>query len=86
MAACATLPPMPTAVVAPEEESALLGALAGGRAGLIVPILLGDAAKIHAIAAQHGASLDGIAIEDLPSHDATPRAAWRWCMRAVQPR
>jgi phosphate butyryltransferase len=70
MAACAALPPMPTSVVAPEEESALLGALAGARAGLIVPILLGDAAKIRAIAAQHGASLEGIEIEDLPTHDA----------------
>jgi phosphate butyryltransferase len=70
MAACAALPPMPTSVVAPEEESALLGSLAGARAGLIVPILLGDAAKIRAIAAAHGASLDGIEIEDLPSHDA----------------
>ncbi|HEY2619076.1 MAG TPA: bifunctional enoyl-CoA hydratase/phosphate acetyltransferase [Acetobacteraceae bacterium] len=70
LAACAALPPMPTAVVAPEEENALMGALAGGRARLIVPILLGNATKIRAIAKCHGADLTGITIEDLPSHDA----------------
>ncbi len=70
MAACAALPPMPTAVVAPEEDAALMGALAGARDGLILPILLGDEAAIRAIAAKHGARLDGIPIENLPSHDA----------------
>jgi phosphate butyryltransferase len=75
MAACASLPPMPTAVVAPEEEAALMGALAGARERLILPVLLGDEAKIRAIAAQQGASLDGIPIENLPSHDlASARA------------
>ena len=51
MAACRPLPPMRTAVVAPEEENALLGALAGAREGLIVPILIGNAAAIRATAA-----------------------------------
>ena len=46
---------MPTAVVAPEEENALLGALAGARENLIIPILIGDAAKIRALAASLGA-------------------------------
>lgn len=49
LAACRTLPPMPTAVVAPEEENSLLGALAGARENLIIPILIGDAAKIRAL-------------------------------------
>ena len=75
LAACAALPGMPTAVVAPEEESALMGALAGAREGLIIPILLGDAARIRAIAAQHNADLSGIVIEDLPSHDAAAARA-----------
>ena len=67
---------MPTAVVAPEEENALLGALAGARDKLIVPILLGDAAKIRDVAASmRRRSLDGIAIEDLPSHDAAAARA-----------
>jgi phosphate butyryltransferase len=75
LGACRTLPPMPTAVVAPEEENALLGALAGARENLIVPILIGDAAKIRAIAATHGANLAGIMIEDAPSHDAAAARA-----------
>lgn len=75
LAACAPLPSMPTAVVAPEEEAALMGALAGARDKLIVPFLLGDEAKIRAIAATHGADLTGIAIENLPSHDAAAARA-----------
>jgi len=75
LAACEHLPAMPTAVVAPDEENALLGALAGAREKLIVPILLGDAAKIRALAASCGADLTGVAIEDLPSHDAAAARA-----------
>ncbi|ACK51888.1 Phosphate butyryltransferase [Methylocella silvestris BL2] len=75
LAACANLPAMPTAVVAPEEENALMGALAGGREHLIVPILIGDEAKIRAIAASRGADLTGVEIENLPSHDAAAARA-----------
>lgn len=75
LGACRTLPAMPTAIVAPEEENALLGALAGARENLIVPILIGDAAKIRDLAASLGASLAGIAIEDAPSHDAAAARA-----------
>ncbi|WP_036261521.1 bifunctional enoyl-CoA hydratase/phosphate acetyltransferase [Methylocapsa aurea] len=75
LGACRNLPPMPTAVVAPEEENALLGALAGARENLIIPILIGDAAQIRAIAASNGADLAGIAIEDAPSHDAAAARA-----------
>jgi phosphate butyryltransferase len=69
LAACRDLPPMPTAVVAPEETHALLGALSGAKEGLIEPILIGDAARIRAIAKDAGADLAGIAIEDVASHD-----------------
>lgn len=75
LGACRALPPMPTAVVAPEEENALLGALAGARDNFIVPILIGDAAKIRALSASLGANLAGIAIEDAPSHDAAAARA-----------
>jgi phosphate butyryltransferase len=74
-AACRDLPPMPTAVVAPEEESALLGPMSAARAGLITPILIGDAARIRALAAAHDVDLDGVTIEDLPSHDAAAARA-----------
>ena len=69
LAACRVLPPMPTAVVSPEETHALLGALAGARENLITPILIGDEAKIRAIAAENGADLTGITIENVGSHD-----------------
>ena len=75
LAACASLPPLATAVVVPEEENALRGALAGARDNLIRPILLGDATKIAAVAKACGLSLDGIAIEDMPSHDAAAARA-----------
>ena len=51
------------------------GGLAGGHVKLIVPILLGNAVKIHAIAKCHGVDLDGITIEDLPNHDAAAARA-----------
>jgi phosphate butyryltransferase len=70
MAACDKLPPMRTAVVAPAEENALMGALSGGKRGLIVPILLGRESEIRAVAKACGADLTGVEIEDLPSHDA----------------
>jgi phosphate butyryltransferase len=75
LAACRSLPPMRTAVVAPEEENALMGALAGARETLIVPILIGNAATIRATAAACGADLSGIEIEDVPSHDAAAARA-----------
>ena len=73
--ACRALPPMPTAVVAPEEESALMGALAGREKNLIVPILIGNAAKIREIAAAHGKDLAGIAVEDQPDHSSAAARA-----------
>ncbi len=69
-AACAPLPPLPTAVVAPEDDSSLLGPMEARDAGLIAPILLGNETKIRTIAAGLGLDLTGIEIIDLPSHDA----------------
>jgi len=73
--ACHALPPMPTAVVAPEEENALMGALAGREKNLIIPILIGNEAKIREIAATHGKDLTGITIEDQPDHSASAARA-----------
>ncbi len=69
LAACKALPPMPTAVVSPEDESSLLGPLEAMQAGLITPILVGDAAKIRAVAAAHNAVLGDVEIIDIASHD-----------------
>ena len=75
MLACRDLQPMTTAVVAPEEANALSGALAGMRAGLITPILVGDAAKISNVAAKRGLSLHGVAILNIQGHDAAAARA-----------
>ncbi|MGA9598759.1 MAG: bifunctional enoyl-CoA hydratase/phosphate acetyltransferase [Methylocystis sp.] len=75
LAACASLPAMKTAVVAPEEENALRGAMAGARENLIVPILIGDAKKIRDLASSCGLDLAGVAIEDVASHDAAAARA-----------
>ncbi|MGC9420928.1 MAG: MaoC/PaaZ C-terminal domain-containing protein, partial [Rhodovulum sp.] len=62
------LPPLPTAVIAPEEPNSLGGALLGGRHTIIAPILIGDRTRISAAATELGASLDGIEIVDAPDH------------------
>jgi len=71
----AGLPPMPTAVAAPEEENALGGALLARAEGLIAPILVGDRAKIEAAAQALGESLEGIEMVDAPDHAAAASAA-----------
>jgi len=73
--ACHALAPMPTAVVAPEEESALMGALAGREKNLIIPILVGNEGKIREIATAHGKDLAGITIEDQPDHSSSAARA-----------
>ncbi|MGB0696424.1 MAG: bifunctional enoyl-CoA hydratase/phosphate acetyltransferase [Rhodospirillaceae bacterium] len=69
-AACKPLPPLPTAVVCPEDDNSLGGALLATTEGLIKPIFLGSKAKIEAVAAETGADLTGIEILDIPSHGA----------------
>jgi len=44
------LPPIRTAVVHPVDSNALLGAIEAARATLIIPVLVGPADKIHAVA------------------------------------
>lgn len=62
--------PMPTAVIAPEDDSSLGGALLGREHTLLEPILIGNAKKIAAAAAEIGADLTGIEIIDVPNHSA----------------
>lgn len=63
------LPPLPTAVIAPEEPKSLGGALLGMQHTIITPILIGDPALIAAAAAECGASLAGIEIIEARDHD-----------------
>ncbi|SEB03418.1 bifunctional enoyl-CoA hydratase/phosphate acetyltransferase [Rubrimonas cliftonensis] len=69
------LPPLPTAVVAPEEENSLGGALLARQCNIIEPILFGDRALIEAAAAALGESLDGVAIVDVAGHARAANAA-----------
>ena len=75
LARCQSLPPVPTAVAHPCEETALEGALDAGAKGLITPILVGPEAKIREIAAKGGHDLASVRIVDAQhSHDAAAKA------------
>ncbi len=64
-----------TAIVHPCDEVSLGAAIDAARAGLIVPILVGPAAKIQAAAQQAGLDISGYRLVDTPhSHAAAARA------------
>jgi len=65
----ATVPPLPVAVVAPDDPNSLGGALLAAREGLITPILVGNATAIAATAKEIGADLTGFEIVDEPIED-----------------
>lgn len=71
------VPPTPTLVVHPCDETSLSGALQARDAGLIVPILVGPAARIRAAATESGLDLTGIEIIDVPHSDAAAETAVR---------
>jgi phosphotransacetylase len=72
---CRKHEPIPTAVAHPCEKSALAGAIEAGMLGLITPILVGPAAKIHEIADATGIDLGGAEIVDAPhSHASAAKA------------
>ncbi|NRR29419.1 bifunctional enoyl-CoA hydratase/phosphate acetyltransferase [Oxalobacteraceae bacterium] len=76
LASAAGLAPLRCAVVHPCDEPSLRGALEAAALHLIVPLLVGPAARIRALAATHGLSLDGVELDDVPhSHAAAARAA-----------
>jgi len=72
---CKSLPPTPTAVAHPCDESSLRGAVEAARLGLITPILVGPQARIEAVAKQHGIDLANIAIVDAPYSEASATKA-----------
>ena len=72
---CRTLPPTPTAVAHPCDESSLTGAIDAGRLGLIVPILVGPKSRIEAVAKAAGIDLAGVEIVDAPYSDASAERA-----------
>jgi len=72
---CRSLEPVPTAVAHPCEATALDGAIEAGAKGLIVPILVGPAARIQEIAAKNGISLGNVRIVDAPHSHGSAAAA-----------
>ncbi|MBE0552394.1 MAG: bifunctional enoyl-CoA hydratase/phosphate acetyltransferase [Rhodobacteraceae bacterium] len=66
---------LPTAVVCPDDENSLGGALLAMRESIITPILMGNAAAIRAAAAALGADLSGIEVIDVAGDDAAVAAA-----------
>ena len=52
------VPAAVTVVVYPCDESSLRGPVEAAKAGIIVPVLVGPAQKIRAVAQEHG--LDGV--------------------------
>jgi phosphate acetyltransferase len=64
-----------TLIVHPCDESSLRGALEAAEAGIIVPVLVGPAAKIMSVARAHKLNLDGIEIVDAPHSDGAAAKA-----------
>jgi len=76
LALAQTLQALRCAVVHPCDPESLAGALDAAQRGLIIPVLVGPAAKIRAAAVSGNLSLDGIEIVDAPhSHAAAEQAA-----------
>ena len=75
LARCSTLEPVPTAVAHPCEASALAGALEAAAKGLIIPILVGPAAKIEEVARQARLVIDRTRIVDVPHSTAAAAKA-----------
>lgn len=72
---CKGLEAIRTAVVHPCEETALTGAIEAAESGLIVPILVGPAAKIREVARKSGIELGAVELVDVPhSHAAAEKS------------
>ncbi|WP_019448631.1 phosphate acetyltransferase [Cupriavidus sp. BIS7] len=72
---CEGLPPIPTAVAHPCDQSSLDGALEAARLGLIIPLLVGPEARIRQVAQEHGLPLGDTPIIDAPHSHASAEAA-----------
>jgi len=72
---CKSLPPTPTAVAHPCDESSLRGAIDAAKLGLIAPILVGPRARIEDIAKRFGIDIAGMPIVDAPYSEASAAQA-----------
>jgi len=72
---CKSLPPTPTPVAHPCDESSLRGAMDAARIGLISPILVGPRARIDRIATEFGIALGSATVVDTPHSEASAARA-----------
>jgi len=70
-----SVPAATTIVVHPCDETSLRGAIEAAEAGIIVPVLVGPAGKITAVARQHELNLKPFEIIDVPHSDAAAARA-----------
>ncbi|MGY3605093.1 MULTISPECIES: phosphate acetyltransferase [unclassified Bradyrhizobium] len=70
IAATKAVPPVPTIVVHPCDETSLRGALDSAEAGIIRPLLVGPEAKIRNTASKHGLDIASVEIINVPHSDA----------------
>ena len=69
------VPPVTTLVAHPCDDSSLRGAVEAAQAGIIVPILVGPAAKIAAVARESRLDIDRYEIVDTPHSQAAAAKA-----------
>ena len=69
------VPPVATIVAHPCDETSLRGLVEAARAGLIIPILVGPAARIAAVAREHGLDISPYRIVDAPHSEAAAARA-----------
>ncbi len=84
----ATQPAQPRlrcAVVHPCDEVSLRGALDAAQYGLIEPVLVGPARKLHALASELGLSLDGCTVVDTAHSHASAAVACAMAARGEVP-
>ena len=72
---CRGIAPIATAVAYPCDESSLSGAVDAAKLGLIVPILVGPAAKIAEVAKAKGIDISDLQVVDAPNSRAAAAKA-----------
>ena len=70
-----TIPPAATIVAYPCDETSLRGPVEAAEAGIIVPVFVGPADKIAAVARAHKLDISGFQVVDAPSPEATATLA-----------
>jgi phosphate acetyltransferase len=75
MAAAKLVPSAVTIVVHPCDEASLLGVCEAAATGIIKPVLVGPAARIKAVAAQHGFDISQFKLVDAPHSEAAAARA-----------